>query len=145
MIIYKKGDIFQGHEDIIAHGCNCVGGYGSGIAYTIAKLYPSAKTEYYKKLYNSGWKLGDVQFVQSNNRIIVNCATQHNYQPRNKIHADYDAIKEVMIKLYNYVKKNEKTIAIPKIGAGLANGDWNIIEEIINNVFTDIDIIVYVL
>jgi O-acetyl-ADP-ribose deacetylase (regulator of RNase III) len=36
-------------------------------------------------------------------------------------------------------------IAAPKLGAGLAGGDWNVIEKILNEVFSDYDITVYYL
>jgi O-acetyl-ADP-ribose deacetylase (regulator of RNase III) len=32
--------------------------------------------------------------------------------------------------------KKGLSIAIPKIGAGLAGGDWNLIEKILNKVFS---------
>ena len=86
-----------------------------------------------------------MQYVpQWNGRIIANCATQDKYLPRGECHADYDAIRKAMYTLKNDVYP-DLSIAIPKIGAGLAGGDWNIIEGILNEVFTDYDITVYYL
>lgn len=146
MITYIKGDLFKTDCQIIAHGCNCMGGYGAGIAKIMAMKYPKSKYEYFQKHTNEGWKLGDVQFVPSNNKIIANCATQKSYgggAKYGKVYADYEAIKTCMEKIYQYSKENNLTVAIPKIGAGLAGGDWNKIEAIINSIFIDKEIKVY--
>jgi O-acetyl-ADP-ribose deacetylase (regulator of RNase III) len=145
MILYKKGNLMQASEDIIAHGCNCINGFGSGVAGDISKEYPQAKIKYHEKFNTVGWKLGDVQIVKTKGKQIANCATQYEYYPRNKQHADYDAIQSCFNKLYTYSKNNNLTIAIPKIGAGLAGGDWIIIESIINRVFHDKEIVCYLL
>jgi O-acetyl-ADP-ribose deacetylase (regulator of RNase III) len=157
MVHTVKGDVFESNANIIAHGVNCKGGFGSGVAGLMAKKHPSVRNGYLTKFKSEGWKLGDVQFVhlydhrssiESPNKItyiVANCATQNNYLPRGERHADYDAIKTCMEKVKQYAKEREATIAIPKIGAGLAGGDWGIIEKILKEVFIDYDITVYYL
>jgi len=146
MVKYVNGDLFDSDANILAHGCNTVGGYGSGVAKLMAENFPAAKMSYYNKYNGEGWKLGDVQFVLVGSlKYVVNCATQQEYYPRNRVHADYDAIRTCMEKVKNFAKVGGLTIAIPKIGAGLAGGDWNTIEAILNEVFTDYDVTVFVL
>lgn len=144
MINYVKGDLFEsGRADILAHGCNCRGGFGSGVAAAVAKKYPKARHYYLDKHDEDGWELGEVQFVrQWNDVIIANCATQDAYLPRGECHADYDAIRICMMKVKDYAKDKGLTVAIPKIGAGLAGGDWNVIETILNEVFNDYNVTV---
>lgn len=143
MIKYKKGDLLKASENIIAHGCNCAGGYGSGVAGQIAKKWPDARNSYLKQHNSYGWDLGFVQYVDVDDKIIANCATQEAYLPRGVCHADYDAIEECMYKVKAYAKSMKFSIAIPKIGAGLAGGDWAQIEEILIKVFHDYDVTVY--
>lgn len=148
MIKYIKGDLFQAPQTIIAHGCNCQGGFGSGVAGIMLRKYPEARNKYIQKHHAQGWKLGDIQIISTGNKIIVNCATQDRYgngQKDGNVYCDYPAIKQVMIQLKALAIEKKAEIAIPKIGAGLANGDWNIIESIINEVFHDQDIFVYYL
>lgn len=146
MIHYVKGDLFKSNAGIIAHGCNCVGGFGSGVAAQVAKLYPRAKNAYLNRHEEFGWELGEVQFVYiGKGRYIANCATQKEYYPRDRLHADYDAIRKAMTEVKRYASGMKKTIAIPKIGAGLAGGDWDIIEGILKEVFDNYDITVYYL
>lgn len=59
--------------------------------------------------------------------------------------ADYSAIRECMEKVKRFAKMKHLTVAMPKIGAGLAGGDWKIIEKILEEVFTDHDVTVYTL
>lgn len=146
MINYVKGDLFAGKVDLIAHGCNCRGGFGSGVAYTMAKRYPKARDYYLDKFDEDGWRLGEVQFVlQWDGKWVANCATQDSYFPRNVNHADYPAIRTAMTKVKEFAKSKSLTIGIPKIGAGLAGGDWNVIEGILKEVFDDYDVTVYYL
>jgi O-acetyl-ADP-ribose deacetylase (regulator of RNase III) len=146
MIKYVKGDLFETKCNIIAHGCNCRGGFGSGVAYTMAMKYPKVRDMYLEKHEEEGWKLGDVQFVRvRDGRVIANCATQYNYLPRGVCHASYDAIRKAMQTVKEYAVNNDLSVAIPKIGAGLAGGDWDKIESILEEVFSDYSITVYVL
>jgi len=144
MIKYVKGDLFDTDADIIAHGCNCQGVMGSGVALLVRNKYPKAYHRYQDKYDEDGWELGEVQFVlQHDGKYIANCATQDKFLPRGYVHADYKAIKECLSKVKLFAKEKGLSISIPKIGAGLAGGDWVIIEGILNEVFFDYDITVY--
>lgn len=145
-IKYVKGDLLDSSADFICHGCNAVGGFGSGVAGQIAKRYPRARNAYIERHLELGHSLGDVQFVYRFDRggkYIVNCITQKEYLPRGICHANYEAIETCLKKVKEYA--NGRSVAIPKIGAGLAGGDWQIIEKIINKVFDDREILVYYL
>jgi len=146
MVKYKKGDLMRAPEDIIAHGCNCRGVMGSGVAALVRNKYPKAYESYLEKYDDGGWSLGEVQFVPVvDGKVIANCATQYNYLPRGYCHADYKAIKFSMTLVKEYAQERGLSIAIPKIGAGLAGGDWNVIEKDLKEVFDDYDITVYTL
>lgn len=143
MVIYKKGDLFKAPEQILAHGVNCSGAFGSGVAYGMSQNHKKSRDQYFSKFGHGGWKLGEVQFVESESKIIANCATQLEYLPRGVCHADYPSIKEAMIKVKEFAISNNGTVAIPKIGAGLAGGDWDTIKAILEEVFNDYDVVVY--
>ena len=148
MIRYVKGDLFQTKAQIIAHGCNCRGGFGSGIAGIIARDYPSVRAAFLQKFNTSGWTLGEIQAVKEKDKTFINCATQLEFGGGarfGKVYVDYDAVKQCMEKVLDYKKTHGGQVAIPKIGAGLAGGDWEKIEKIINDVFKDDEILVYVL
>jgi len=145
MITYKKGDAVKAainHEiDILVHGCNCHHSMGAGIARQIKKEFPDAfKAD---KITKKGPdKLGDISVAYQRGATIVNAYTQ-NFYGRKKCHADYQAIRSCMKKIKELA--NGQKIGMPKIGAGLAGGDWEIIEKIIEEELVDCDITVYVL
>lgn len=146
MVKYKKGDLLEASEDIIAHGVNCVGGFGSGVAGQIAKKYPHARDSYLNKFDNEGWELGDVQLLgdPSMKHMVANCATQFEFFPRDVCNADYPAIVKTMEMVKNLAKcLGNKSIAIPKIGCGLAGGDWLIVRQLLEGTFLDYDVTVY--
>jgi O-acetyl-ADP-ribose deacetylase (regulator of RNase III) len=143
MVYMVKGNVFESGANIIAHGCNTKGGFGSGVAGAMAEKYPAARNAYISKYKMEGWKLGDVQFVLASKSLVVaNCATQNSYMPRGRCHANYSAIRTCMEKVRDFAKDHSYTIAIPKIGAGLAGGDWNKIKTILDEVFVDYDVTV---
>lgn len=145
MIKIVKGDLLTANG-IIAHGVNCVGGFGSGVAGQIARQFPIVREFYLHKHNNGGWKLGEIQVVTiAPDLMIVNCATQEKFLPRDTVHCDYTAIGTVMHNLKHLSNVTGMKINLPKIGCGLAGGDWNKVSAIIDDVFwlNDKDITVW--
>ncbi len=139
-----EGDLLakarNGDFDVIIHGCNCFCNFGAGIALQIMQQFPEAyemdkTTEYADKK-----KIGTYSFVRivRNGKMfhIVNAYTQYEYGI-DKIRCNYNAIDSVFRKISDVY--NGKRIGYPKIGAGLAGGDWNIISEIIERNLIDQD------
>lgn len=156
MIEYRKGNLLDVTSGVIAHGVNCQGVMGSGVALAIRKKYPHVFDLYKEYCQRSvvsktSALLGHVQFVSSvyvegtwvskeAPLVIANCFTQDFYG-KDKRHVNYEAVAKCFQTLYlrsgMYGQLN-----IPKIGAGLAGGDWNVIEAIINSEYKD-DVIVW--
>ncbi|MBU1344233.1 MAG: macro domain-containing protein [Proteobacteria bacterium] len=132
-----KGDLIQlaqtGRFDIIVHGCNCFCSMGAGIAKLIRDNFPEAYQADLKTGMGEKEKLGtySLAYIEKNGKIftIVNGYTQYDFSGHGVL-VDYDAVQ----KLFSRIKKNFATlrIAYPKIGAGLAKGDWDVISCIIN-------------
>lgn len=128
MLSYLKENLFNTQADMIAHGVNCMGAFDAGVARQIRRLFPSAYEAYIHKWKNTGWKLGDVQFVNTPDTILIaNCATQkgYGYPSQTSIFVDYKAVASVFITLARYSEIHKVSVAMPKIGAGLAGGDWD--------------------
>lgn len=130
-----KGDLIeiakQGKFDVIIHGCNCFNTMGAGIAKKIKNNWPEAYKEDCKTIKGDKTKLGTYTMVNVGNLIIVNAYTQYHYGKNQDYEINYKAISEVFKKIKTDF--TGKKIGFPKIGAGLAGGDWNIISNIINN------------
>lgn len=131
MLIYKTGDILKADENIICHQVNVDGVMGGGLAKQIASAYPKVEKEYKRacnSFENNFERLrGLSKNVKINNdQYISNCFTQ-----KPNFDTDYKAIKKCFKVLLVMCNQFNKTIAIPyKYGCGIANGDWNIVSKI---------------
>ena len=131
-IEYIEGDLLNTEIRHIIHGCNSHGVMGSGVAKAIRDKYPQAYRDYNDVYNNRGLDLGDIiASVQDDGKIILNAITQKDFgRVVGNVYVSYWAIAEVFRKIEQW---GVETVAMPKIGAGLANGDWNVIEAIIEN------------
>lgn len=144
VIIYVKGDILASNEAIIVHGCNCSGGFGSGIAGQISRKYPEAKRAYLTAYERRWTRLGNYDVVYVNESLrIVNAFTQQKYGPVDQgPYVSYPAIRSIIQQLS---KQFPDGFAMPKMGAGLAGGNWEVIEKIINEETPNTPVRVYTL
>ncbi|UPW42479.1 hypothetical protein EBPHNEJP_00181 [Salmonella phage CF-SP2] len=141
---YIKGDIvkifLEGHN--VAHGCNCFHTMGAGVAGQLAKAYPPIlEIDVYETEHADPDKLGNyTQATGGRGQICFNLYTQ--YEPGPNI--NYGALLYAFQGLNRWASKclENPTVYIPRIGAGIAGGDWNKIKLIIDMFTPDIDIIV---
>lgn len=140
-----KGNLLDlaenGEFDLIIQGCNCWNTMSSGIAKQIHERYPEVYNVDAKTRKGDITKLGNYTFKApigfGDSFIVINAYTQYNYG-KDSIKADYEAIALVMRKI-NHNFRGQR-IGLPKIGAGLAGGDWNRIIKIIETELVDCDV-----
>lgn len=146
IVVSINNDIIKGFKEnsysALVHGCNCFCNMGKGLAPQIAKNFPSAFKADQATGFGDKTKLGNYSIGKTKHGDIINAYTQYNYGFGKK-NCDYDAIESVFDKLNTDYK--DSIICIPKIGAGLAGGDWKKIKKIINDVTPDLEIDVYYL
>ncbi|HEY4224101.1 MAG TPA: phosphatase [Myxococcota bacterium] len=124
----------RGDFDVIAHGCNCFCAFGKGLALTIKREFPAAYAADCATTKGDASKLGTCSTarvdVDGASFTIVNAYTQFHWRKGPKPVADYDAIRKCMRWLRaNYAGAR---VGVPRIGAGLALGDWTVISAIID-------------
>lgn len=133
MIRYIDGDLVRDADkyDVIAHCCNCFCTMGSGIAPQIKHKFPKAYEADCKTIKGDEAKLGTISYTENTTPIVVNLYGQFDYTGRRsgKMDLDYDALRSALKAMRD--KFTGKTFGMPMIGAGLAGGDWNVIEAII--------------
>jgi len=136
---YTEGDVTAAVEDIIVHGCNAQGVMGSGVAKAIRDKWPGA-FEVYREAYDErGLALGEViWYTTPEGKLIANAITQEFYGRDKKRYVDYDAVRKAFTSISGFAKKTGKSVAMPKIGAGLGGGNWTLIENLVEICF-DID------
>lgn len=141
---FKAGDI-----KTIAHQTNCFSRMKSGVAGAIAKEFPEVIKEDFHFHENEPMKkLGDVCFVKTRCGIVVNLYGQYRYgREPGRRYTDYYALRQACAKanlIFSICSKPTK-LGIPKIGAGLGGGDWNIIVNILQEEFLSAKIYCYIL
>jgi len=141
MIQYFKGDVLESLNNttepkVLLHICNNMGGWGKGFVTAISKKWPQPELVfrdcYNLKLANN---LGDIQVCSIDNVYIINMIAQNGYKNKpNPIPLDYAALDSCLSKVESFLKtfENSPSIFCPKIGTGLAGGDWKIISEMLN-------------
>ncbi len=142
-----QGDILNIKKGIIVHQVNCQNKMGSGIAKSLYTKYPNVKEEYHKFMFTGyGLNLIDKSFlglicpveIKYKELYVINLFGQLYYgQNKDTVYTDYNAFKNGMSTLITYyVQRNTRLNNLPiylpyKIGCGLANGNWDIIVSIL--------------
>ena len=132
----RSGDLIAlakaGEFDVIVHGCNCQCAMDAGIAKQIKAEFPAAYAADCATP-QSAEKLGQISTAQidcnGHALTVVNAYTQAHWRGSGVL-ADYDAIRLAMRRIKTQF--SGRRIAYPKIGAGLARGDWSRIARIID-------------
>jgi len=125
---------------------------GSGVALAVKKKYPEAYVHYKRIEEAEGLVLGTInatpiypKTVDSRGKIsidkwVVNALTQQTYgRDKNVQYASYGAIRSCMKEINKSFSGFTKHIAMPKIGCGLGNLEWDKVRAIIEEELVDIE------
>lgn len=138
-INYITGDatypVASGHK-IIAHVCNDIGKWGRGFVRAVSARWPVARSAY---LDIHEYALGTVQFVGVEDDITVaNMIAQDGIRrSANSRPLRYWALVECLGRVADEALNLGASVHMPRIGAGLAGGEWDVIEKIIRRLLID--------
>lgn len=137
---YVSGDLFDNAHDAraIAHGCNCQGSMGAGVAKAIRARYPEMYEEYRRrcKAEPREFNLGDCWLWKSGDRPWeFNLGTQEGFW---RARASYEAIETALRAMRTQADtEGISRIAVPRIGVGYGGLSWKKVRAIIETVFAD--------
>ena len=140
----QYGNVLNISSGIVVHGCNAQCQMNSGIAGEIHQRFPSVFNEYAKVYKEEGLNLGSVIFCspfakEKRGFWVANGITQEFYgRDPHTVYVDYTAVRQVFRTVYEHAKKLNLDVHFPKIGAGLANGSWDVISIIIEEELKDV-------
>lgn len=146
-LIYKTGNLFDGGDPAIAHGVNCRGKMGSGIAVQFRERYPEMYREY-RSMCNSGmldlgqfyqWrsdaddKLADAMgwedaMANGVSPLIYNLVTQVEPGPNAKLSGILVSVGQMLDELRGL---GVDRVGIPRIGCGIGALEWPHVEGIL--------------
>jgi O-acetyl-ADP-ribose deacetylase (regulator of RNase III) len=146
-IQFVSGDLFANRfgAEAFAHGCNCQGTMGAGIAVGFKERYPDMYAEYRRrcKADPPEFGLGSVFFWREPGKpAVFNLGTQEKgWHGR----ATYPAIETALTTMRRLADEaGVTTIAVPRIGAGYGGLSWKKVRAIIERVFADWPEVFYV-
>ena len=134
---------------IIAHICNDQGGWGAGFVLAISRRWKQPEESY--RECPEEWRLGVVQMVPVEDDIsVANMIAQRGTKPQYGTCANavsfppirYGALRACLAKVNDIAYRTNATIHMPRIGCGLAGGQWNEVQKIIYDVMS-VDVYVY--
>jgi O-acetyl-ADP-ribose deacetylase (regulator of RNase III) len=139
-IEYASGDLFANVHNAraLAHGCNCQGSMGAGIATGFRDRYPAMFAEYRRrfKAQPREFNLGDAFLWKDDNKPwVFNLGTQEGvWQAR----ASYDAIEAALASMRHQAdREGIASIAVPRVGAGYGGLSWTKVRAVVEKVFAD--------
>jgi O-acetyl-ADP-ribose deacetylase (regulator of RNase III) len=137
-IKYLKGDATSPQEtgnQIIAHICNDIGGWGKGFVLAVSKKWKEPE-KVYRNWHKEGtdFELGQMQLVKVENKLwVANMIAQSGIstivKPSKPIR--YEAVLACLEQLSKEALALNASVHMPRIGCGLAGGKWEIIEPFI--------------
>lgn len=158
-IKYVEGDVTEAQSTkhiYIPHVCNDIGGWGRGFVLALSSKWTAPERDY-RKAAESGLQLGQVidSIAESGRVYVANMVAQHGtssgtfsveveradgggsgfFSPRPPIR--YGALAKCMRHVAALAKQTGAEIHAPRFGSGLAGGDWNVIESMILELWSD--------
>ena len=139
----EEGDIFKvSGVSSYAHGCNCAGAMGKGIAVQFKEKYPEMYKMYNKLCKSGEYAPGDVFAYNHGNGYVYNLGTQETWRTKAKL----EYIKSSLEKMLSLATEaGVSSIAMPAIGAGLGGLKWADVKEEIeraSRLYPEIDLYV---
>lgn len=147
MINYVKGDatdpgkfvdLSAQNPAIIAHCCNNKGGWGKGFVLALSKRWaePEANYRSWAKGPNE-LNMGAVSFAEipNENITVANIIGQDGYRKTYQdktVHVKYDAIRSGLKTVFLRAAHTNASVHMPRMGCGLAGGEWTEIEKILS-------------
>jgi len=154
MIINIIKDITTVQKGIIAHGCNCLGLMGAGVARAIRFTWPKAYSEYAFRCgqYDKNTRkdlLGMVQISDVGDEpktlFVANCFTQEECGSDGQVYASLEAIEEALNNVTAFAEHQHLPLYTSKIGCGLGGLDWETqVEPILKEIADNTDVTIYV-
>lgn len=151
MIRYVVGDATQPigeGKKYILHCCNDKGAWGAGFVLAISKRWPGPEKAY-RDLHESQRVLGNVQLIAVADDVwVANLIGQHGCGGPHD--AGYPFIRyDAFLKGFKLLSRRAldecASIHMPRMGCGLAGGQWECVEKLLGQTFvTDgVEVVVY--
>lgn len=123
---------------LITHCCNDAGYWNAGFVQALTRRWPEPEHAYRrwaKGQETLPFALGQVQFVKvAPGLCVANIIGQSGIRNRTTYPPPirYEAIRKGLERVRQLALTHQASVHMPRMGAGLAGGNWNLIAEIID-------------
>jgi O-acetyl-ADP-ribose deacetylase (regulator of RNase III) len=110
--------------------------WGGGVARKIGQKYPHAEEAFSAEMMSlkSADRLGKVIFTEAEADVVIaSMIAQEGFGPSLFPRLRYSAVENAMAAVAAYAADKSATIHMPRIGTGASGGDWNVVEEIVED------------
>merc|ERR1712039_164091 len=141
---YGKG------KKVIAHVCNDQGRWGKGFVMSITDTWGKHPGKLYRKWHKDGaeaeFALGRVQLITLTDLLsLANIIGQNGIKTGSKgPPVRYDAIEHGLDAVCSMAARDGASLHMPRIGAGLAGGEWEKIQQILEAMIKRYSVSIYV-
>ena len=121
---------------IITHVCNDIGGWGRGFVLALSARWSEPESSYrawFEGRHSNNFALGAIQLVPVEADLwVANLVGQRDVvDGPDGPPVRYDAIEEGLASLADEAYAMDASVHMPRIGCGLAGGEWDVVESII--------------
>jgi O-acetyl-ADP-ribose deacetylase (regulator of RNase III) len=138
---------------LVAHVVNDRGGWGKGFVLAISKRWPQAEKDYRdwaksarrEDASSPPFQPGEILITKVEAALgVAHLLAQRDYiAPDNPTPLSYEALTQCLRKLAGIAAARSASIHMPRIGAGLAGGDWSRIRRIIEQELGHLRVYIY--
>jgi O-acetyl-ADP-ribose deacetylase (regulator of RNase III) len=129
---FTKGDLFATKGLVaFAHGCNCAGSMGAGIAIEFKRRWPGMYAEYVVRCADRRFGLGDVFVWSEDGATVYNLGTQEHWRKKSQLPALAKSLR-TMVELASHA--GIERVGLPRLGAGLGGLDWMRVKRVLTDV-----------
>lgn len=129
---------------VIVHVCNDIGGWGRGFVLALSKRWATPE-ERFRRWHKDGrdgdvpFELGRVQFVEVEQGLwVANLIGQQGILAVDGVPpVRYEAIRDGLAEVARFATRQGAGVHMPRIGAGLAGGNWGTIAAIVQSQLCD--------
>lgn len=131
MVRYLEGDLMLSRAQVLAHGVNCRGSMGAGIAVAFKRRFPAMFQEYRRHCQKGILTPGGLFLWKEESPWVLNLATQAH-----KGRAELPYVREAFAVGAALIDgEGVRTVAMPRIAAGLGGLAWEEVRPILEEAF----------
>ncbi len=128
-ITLVQGDILKSECQALVNPVNCAGVMGAGLAKQFRDRYPGMYREYREQCQAGKVRTGQVNLHRvKDGKTVINFPAKRHWKDPSSIGYIEDGLESLREAL---AANNIRSVAVPALGAGLGQLDWNAVQPLI--------------